>query len=419
MKLFKTTLLSGLSTIFRLASSFISVKVIAIIIGPAGVAIVGQFANFITMVSTLASGAITNGIISYTAKNANNSELLHKVWKTGFCLSTILSSICTIGLLLFKDSISLYFLHSSEYSIVIVIFAFSIMFFVWNQLILAILNGLGKISKLTLLNIISNLVGLGISILLVLKWKILGALIALAIVPNLMLVIMIALVYFEPWFKIKNLIGKIDIDALKGLKNYTVMAIIAATVTPLQQIAVRNLIISHLDINIAGCWQGLQKISDAYLAIVYTAFSTYFLPKFASLENSKLIQKELNDCYKLIVPFVLLSIIMIYISREYIVKILFSNQFSAMNQLFLWQLVGDFFKTIAWPLGLVFLAKGNALVIGINDIIFNVLVVILSYWLINYIPVQAAVLSFAITYFLWFCWLLFLTKYNIFSTNTA
>ena len=410
MKLVKTTLLSAISTISRLASGFISIKIIAVIIGPAGVALVGQFANFITMVTTIASGAINNGIISYTAKNTNNNEQLYKVWQTGFCLSAILSFICMVVLLLFRNQISIYFLHSDKYTIVIICFAISILLFVWNQLILSILNGLGKISKLTTLNILSNIISLIISILLVIHWQIEGALIALAIVPNLMFLISIIVIYHDPWFKLRYIIGKIDLNILKELKSYTLMAVIAAIVTPLQQIIVRNLIISKIGIDVAGCWQGLQKISDAYLAIVYTAFSTYFLPKFASLSNNKLIKQELKDCYKLIIPFLLSSIIIIYISREYIVKILFSNQFDAMNQLFFWQLVGDFFKTVAWPLGLIFVAKGNAMVIGINDIIFNGLIVILSYGLINYIPLQSTVLAFAITYFLWFIWLIKLTN---------
>jgi len=412
MKLVKTTLLSGLSTISRLASGFISIKVIAVIIGPSGVALVGQFANFISMITTVASGAINNGIISYTAKNTNNTKQLYKVWQTGFCLSAVLSFICMVVLLLFRNQISIYFLHSEKYVIVIICFAVSILLFVWNQLLLSILNGLGKITKLTTLSILSNIVSLIISILLVIHWQIIGALIALAIIPNLMFLVTIITVYHESWFKLKHMIGKIDLKVLKELKGYTFMAIIAAIVTPLQQLAVRNLIISKMGIDVAGCWQGLQKISDAYLAIVYTAFSTYFLPKFASLNSNKLIKQELKDCYKLIIPFLLFSIIFIYFSREYIVRILFSNQFDTMNQLFFWQLVGDFFKTVAWPLGLIFVAKGNAIVIGVNDIIFNGMIVILSYALIDYIPLQATVLSFAITYFLWFIWLLKLQKYN-------
>lgn len=412
MKLVKTTLLSGISTLSRLASGFISIKVIAVIIGPAGVALVGQFANFITMVTTIASGAINNGIVSYTAKNTNNTKQLYKVWQTGFCLSAVLSFICTVVLLLFRNQISIYFLHSDKYTTVIVYFAISILLFVWNQLLLSILNGLGKIAKLTTLSILSNIIGLIISILLVIHWQITGALIALAIIPNLMFLVSIVAACHEPWFKLKHIVGKIDLKVLKELKSYTFMAIVAAIVTPLQQLAVRNLIISKIGIDVAGCWQGIQKISDAYLAIVYTAFSTYFLPKFASLSNNKLIKQELKDCYKLIIPFLLSSIIIIYISREYIVRILFSNQFDTMNQLFFWQLVGDFFKTVAWPLGLIFVAKGNAMIIGINDVIFNGLIVILSYGLINYIPLQSTVLAFAITYFLWFIQLILLYRYN-------
>ena len=396
MKLVKTSLYSGL--------------IIAVIIGPSGVALVGQLGNFITMASTIASGAINGGVVSLTAKYHDNEQLKHRVWQTAVWISSGLSIITAIAVITFRNFLSIAFLHDPQYSGVFLAFGCSIVLFVWNQLLLAILNGQGEIGKLTIINAINSFASLGISIILVVHYQVYGALLAITLIPNLIFFFSLIFVYKTSWFRWRSFIGKIDKDTLKSLFGYTVIVIIGATVTPLQQLLIRNLMIDKINLTMAGNWQGLQKISDAYLMIVYTAFSTYFMPKFSSLKTTAEIKTELLSCYKLIIPFVASTIIVIYFGRNLIVHLLYSKAFMDMGQLFFWQLTGDFFKTIAWPMGLIFVSKGNARIIGMNDIIFNGALVILSYILIQFMAIQATVFAFAITYFLWFIWLTILTR---------
>lgn len=410
MKLVKTTLLSGITTLARLLSGFISLKVVAVVIGPAGVALVGQLMNFITMAGTVASGATNNGVTSLTAKFCDDDQQKIKVWHTAIWLSGCLSLVVGLVAIFFRKYLSVEIFHTIEYSNVFIAFGCSLLFYVWNQLLLAILNGQGEIAKMTAINTLGAFISLILSILLVFYYKIYGALLAIAIVPNIIFFVSLFFVYRATWFKWSAFFGKFDKEIFVGLSSFTLMAIIGAIVTPLQQLLVRNLMIKDLSMNMAGNWQGLQSISNAYLMIVYTAFSTYFMPKFASLKTKAEIRSELFNCYKLIVPFVALSIVVIYFSRNVIIHILYSKAFGDMGQLFFWQLIGDFFKTIAWPMGLIFVSKGKAMVIGFNDMLFNCLIVLLSYFLIKVTPIQATVLSFAITYFLWFLWLVILTR---------
>ncbi len=410
MKLVKVTILSGVSTFTRLITGFISVKVVAVVIGPAGVALVGQFSNFITMITAITSCVVNNGLVSYTAKYHSDTLSKHKLWQTSVLLSGWLSLLIGALIMIGSKWLAIIFFYDAKFTSIFLVFGASLILYVWNSLLLSIMNGQHEIAKLTIINSLSSVVGLVLSILLVYYYKVYGVLLALALVPNLMFFISLLMLRNSMWFKLKFFIGKIDRKSCMLLMNFAFMSIIASLVTPLQQLLVRNLMIVNVSMDIAGNWQGLQRISDAYLLIVYTAFNTYFLPKFSSLETKDEIKQELFSCYKIIIPFVAISIIMIYLFRNFIINMLYSKSFGDMGQLFFWQLVGDFFKTIAWPMGLIFVSKGKALVVGFNDLIFNTLIVILSYCLIKFIPIQASVLSFAITYFLWFVWITMLTR---------
>ncbi|EJA4662991.1 O-antigen flippase, partial [Escherichia coli] len=58
MNLIRTSLLSVISTFFRLLSALVINKAIATFIGPTGLALIGQFQNFTQIALVLAQGGI-------------------------------------------------------------------------------------------------------------------------------------------------------------------------------------------------------------------------------------------------------------------------------------------------------------------------------------------------------------------------
>lgn len=65
MTLIKTSVLSAIATIIQVISGFIVTKVIAVYVGPAGLAIIGQLQNFINLV-LLASGDFSRQLLLNT-----------------------------------------------------------------------------------------------------------------------------------------------------------------------------------------------------------------------------------------------------------------------------------------------------------------------------------------------------------------
>ena len=63
MTLIKTSVLSAIATIIKIISGFVINNVVAIYIGPSGLAIIGQLQNFMELIITFSNGAITNVVI--------------------------------------------------------------------------------------------------------------------------------------------------------------------------------------------------------------------------------------------------------------------------------------------------------------------------------------------------------------------
>ena len=84
-------------------TGFISIKVVAVIIGPTGIALLGQLNNFSSIIMTAASGGINNGITKYVAEHKESPSKIRLFLSTALQITIILSFI--VGLvfnILFK-----------------------------------------------------------------------------------------------------------------------------------------------------------------------------------------------------------------------------------------------------------------------------------------------------------------------------
>ncbi len=148
---------------------------------------------------------------------------------------------------------------------------------------------------------------------------------------------------------------------------------------PISHIIIRNYLGTTLGWDQAGYWQGICYISSIYLMIVTTALSTYYLPKLSETTNNKELKKEIILGYKLIMPIVVTCALLIYLLKDIIITILFTQNFTPMRDLFLWQVIGDVLKIASWLLAYLMLAKAMIKLFIITEIIFGLTFILFSY----------------------------------------
>ncbi|HFF5279520.1 TPA: oligosaccharide flippase family protein, partial [Acinetobacter baumannii] len=101
MNLLKTSVLNGVAVLIKTATMFILNKILAIYVGPAGYAAIGQFQNFIQMVTTFAGSAINTAVIKYTAEYYEDETKQRNIWKTAGSIVLLFSLIFSIIILIF------------------------------------------------------------------------------------------------------------------------------------------------------------------------------------------------------------------------------------------------------------------------------------------------------------------------------
>ncbi|MGC8401435.1 hypothetical protein ACP3P6_15685 [Enterobacter mori] len=112
------------------------------------------------------------------------------------------------------------------------------------------------------------------------------------------------------------------------------MAMVSALTLPVAQVCIRKILIAEAGWDMAGQWQSVWKISEVYLSVVTMALGTYFMPKLAKLKSVAEIQKEIHSVVLVILPVIIAMSLCIYFTRDWIIQILFTNEFSKARDLY-------------------------------------------------------------------------------------
>lgn len=401
MNLLNTSLLNGVAVLIKTATLFLLNKILAVYVGPAGYAAIGQFQNFIQMVTAFSGSAINTAIIKYTAEYYEDETKQRAIWKTAGSLVFLLSLIFAVLIIIFQQHLSFYTFKTLEYQSVFVWFAVFLLLFNFNALFLAILNGKKEILKLVIANIAGSVFALIVTSILAIQYKLYGALIGLSIYQSLAFFVTLFLCYKANWFKFSYLFGKIDSEISRKFTAFALMALVSAVCVPLSQMLIRSHLTAEFGVIYAGYWEAMIRLSGAYLMLVTTTLGVYYLPRLAELKELSDIKKEVNLGYKYIFPLALLGGLSVFLLKDWVIVILFSESFLPMRELVLWQMIGDSLKIGSWILAYLMLSKAMTKLFIATEIIFTITLVVFTYVATDILGFVGVTVAYLVNYALY------------------
>jgi len=407
MTLIKTSLLNGIAVVIKTLTLLGINKILAIYVGPIGYAALGQFQNAVQMITTLASGAINIGVTKYTAEYHEDEEKQRAVWRTAGTIALIGSALVAVLVIVFSRPLAGFFLKDEDFRGVFVWFAITLVLLVFNFLLLAILNGRKDINRYVIANIAGSLFAFAVTATMARLFGLYGALVSLAIYQSLAFFVTLWICTKASWFKLNYFFGRIDRDIAKNLAKYTAMALTSAACVPLSHILIRNHIGETLGWQAAGYWEAMWRLSVAYLMLVTTTLSVYYLPKLSELKRPADIKREIILGYKIILPIAIVCGLVIYFLRNFIIQTLFSSEFMGMEVLFAWQMVGDTLKISSWILGYVLTARAMVGLYVFSEVFFSVSFLALVVLFSGFIGVEGASMAHAVNYCLHLAFMFF------------
>lgn len=388
-------------------------KLFAIYLGPEQYAVVGQFQNAVQMLATVAGGAMNVGVTKYTAEHYDDETKQRLVWRTAGMISLIASIFTSLIIFYFSEILAVFLFKGIAYRSVFKLLAIVMCFFTLNTLLLAIINGKNDLKSYTYASVSSSLILCLLVILLVENYGLNGALFALAVQQSISFFTTLYVCCRQNWFKIKYLYGKIDQTVALNLGRYTMMGLTSAVCTPVIQILLRNHLGDTLGWSVAGYWEALSRLSSAYLLVVTSTFSLYYLPRLSAIKKNAELKAEIIQSYKTVIPFTATFCFIIYISKDHLIRMLFAPPFAPMSDLIGWQLFGDFLKINSCILSYLMLGKAMFKEYIFTEVLFSSAFAFLSFNLIKQLGSIGVVVAHCITYGLYWIVLYFIVKIKL------
>ena len=278
--LVKVFSLSGVSTIVKLITGIIRTKIVAMLIGPSGIALISQMKDTIDLFARISNGGVTTGVTKYIAEFKDSETKCKSIISNSLKITLIFSVLSGLILIIFSDHFSRIILIDKSYQSIFIVFGFSIILFALNRLLVAIINGFKEFTKFIKINIISNIVILFYSTGLIFIWGVYGALLSQVTSQSIILVITIFVILKSPWFKKQNFIGKFNLDILKKLSGFSLFTAFTFFLGPIAFITVRSFIIKDISIDAAGYWDSARRVSGLVTMVVTQALTIYLIPRF-------------------------------------------------------------------------------------------------------------------------------------------
>ncbi len=418
MSLVKTSLWNAVAVAVKVSSALVLNKLLAVMVGPAGYTLIGQFQNAAGLVSSLVGGTVTTGVTKYTAEYFDDEPRQHTIWQTACRLMLYTTLGASIGIILFREPLSVLLFKRPDFSDVFVWFAIALPGLTLNSVLLAIINGKKEFRTFVIANISGNLVSC--CVVGILAWKIglRGALIAFGVSQSVAVLSTLGLALKADRFSLRTLWGKIDPKALQNLLKFVAMAITSSVCAPLSQILVRDHLSAKFGFEAAGYWQAVTRISDIYLMMVTLTLSAYYLPRISEIREAEELKTEILKIYRFVLPLAACGALSIYLLRNFIVSVLFAPDFFPMIKLFAWQLIGDVIKIGSWILSYVILGRAATRTFVMTEVLFSVSLVIGTALLTPWFGLQGAVIAFALNYLVYWFIMYFLTKRELKNFST-
>lgn len=413
MSFLKTSFWSAITTVIKMLAGIITTKIMAIYVGPVGIALLGNFNNVAGVLSTFANGAVGVGATKYISEFESETGK-KKVVSHTLKITVISSLLIGISVIIFHEFIALLIFDKVIYSSAIIIFGLTILFFGLNITISAVLNGYKQVKYMVIVGIIGSILSMILAFVITIKYGLFGALINSSISQVIIFAVNIKFISKLKLFDLKMILEPMDKSLSWKLFKYALMSMVSAFIVPISTLMIRKYILNNFMPQEAGYVQGLWSISSMYLMIVTTTLSIYYLPTLSSIRDWSLLRREVLKGYSFLLPIAILGGLGIFIFKDLIISILYTPEFLPMKDYFMFQIIGDSFKIASWILGYLMVAKAMTRLYIITEILFSSLYVALSFTFMNYFGSIGVTYAYALNYFIFFVVLIIIFRNLLF-----
>jgi PST family polysaccharide transporter len=360
-RILKTSSIIGGASTINILVGILRTKVLALLVGPAGLGLVSLYTSLMgaaTVVASLGIGTVgTRQVAEATARE--DAHALAVTRRAMFWGMLILAAAGGGMVWTLRGVLAEQVLGSSKYSEVVGWLALGVAFSVAGASQGALIQGMRRISDLARLSIYGSLLNTVLGITLLWRWGISGLWAYVLLGP--LVSMLLGYVYVSKLPKIAP--GDTAFQELteqwKALIRLGLPFVGAGLAQTLVSLWIKVSVNDTLGVDAVGHFQAAWAISMQYVGFVLGAMGADYYPRLTGIiadpaVATRLVNEQTEIALLLSAP---VFVAMMGLA-PWVIHLLYTSAFSAAVEVLRWQILGDVLKVASWPLGFVILAAG-------------------------------------------------------------
>lgn len=401
--LVKSMIIIGSAQSVNILVSLMRMKVLAILLGPTGVALLATFNSVMSTGTTLAGLGLGASGVRQIAASRGSGEALSRVRHVLLWANLGQGTLAMIALWLVRERLALWLLDDPAYARQIGLIGVGVLLGLIAASQTALLQGMRRIGDLARVTVFGAVAATVAGLLAVwlqgedgLIWFLLvqpltAILVAAYYTRRLPRPAAISFTLRRIWETWRPMAGLGAVFMLGGLA------------TAMTLLLVRTVIIQSLGLEAAGHFAAAWSITMQYVGFLLVAMAADYFPRLTEVINTpKAATALMNDQTQIGLALGGPVLLLLIGLAPWVIELLYSAEFGPAASLLQWQTLGNIFKLASWPLSFALIAAARSRAYLFIQISWNTLFLLMIWVGLPRLGLTVTGIAFLIAYAFYF-----------------
>ena len=396
----RATALIGGASALGIVVGLVRTKVLAVLLGPAGVGLFGLYGSIVDLVRSVSQLGINSSGVRQIAAAAGTGDAARIAMTAGVLRRvSLLLGLLGAGLLVAaSNGLSVLTFGGAEQASSVALLAAAVFFRIVSDSQGALIQGLRRIGDFARVGLFGGLLGSLACIALVALWG------EAAVVPSLVAMAAgAALVSW--WFARRVPLAAVTLRWAEvrresgALLRLGVAFMASALIMMASAYLVRLIVLRHDGLDAAGYYQAAWTLGGLYVGFVLQAMGADFYPRLVSLihddaRSNQVVNEQAQVSLLLAGPGMAATLTL----ASLVLAVFYSPAFGEAADTLRWICLGMTLRVVTWPMGFIIVARGDQRLFFLTELAWGLVSVGLAWALVSRYGHRGAGMAFFASY---------------------
>jgi PST family polysaccharide transporter len=359
--LVRSALVLGSSSAANMLVAVLRVKLLALMIGPSGLAVLGTLAGIASSGTTLAAVGADISATRRLALARDNPDAIRRIRRVLLAIAALHGLAAVLLLVIASDEISRWAFGTTAYAFQVAVLGPAVALTLLAGLQIAVLQGLGRVSDIARVSLVSTLIGTAAALLAVWTWGIPGLVVVFLVQPAVAAALAAHAYRASGEGREPSTRGGGLAPEWRSIIAAGAPFMLSSLALALLPLAVRVLVIHEAGLDAAGHFHAAWTMSVVYVGFLLSAMSADYYPRLTGLVADRRAATDLvNDQVQVSLAIGGPILLAMLAGAPWLIPLLYSQAFEPAAGVLVWQAFGNLMKIAAWPLAFIAMARGRS-----------------------------------------------------------